>query len=169
MTSAWSSDTWNTLQSCNSVCRKIDDLLLQSWCCTLGILSIFLHWSEFDLQLKGAVHPIQNWPSWIQMSWMPVDLIPDYLLRALQCRIIYFRPVSYRSGLYIIHKDLWGGSKWTAKGPKQTSENLETFPKGMCLYRSLKSHETLAFLMFCLYISNIELADSFVIFHCCHY
>ena len=118
--SAWSSNTWNILQSCSSICGETGDLLLQRCCCALWTSCTFLCQSEFDLQQKGTVHALQNWFLWVQMSWRPVHLIPDYLLMALQwlTSIIYFRLVSYRSELYVIRKNRWGSSKLTAKRPK---------------------------------------------------
>lgn len=80
---AWS-NTWNTLQSCSCVRGVIDDLL-QRRGCALWTSCTFLHQSEFDLQREGTVHAIQNWLLWVQMSWMPVHVIRDYLLMALQC------------------------------------------------------------------------------------
>lgn len=115
---AWSSNTWNTPQSCSGVCGEIGDLLLRQCCCALWTLCAFLHQSEFELQQKGTVHAIQNGLLWVQICWMPVQLRPDYSLMALLSTIIYFRPVSYRPELYVIHKNLWGSSKWTTKEPR---------------------------------------------------
>lgn len=94
--SAWSSNAWNTLQSCSSVCGEIVHLLLRQCCCALWTWCAFLHQAEFASQQKGTVHAIKNWLLWVQTCWMPVHQISDYLLAALLSSIVYFRPVSLK-------------------------------------------------------------------------